>query len=144
MNDRDQTVGVLERAAPAIARRDRWPAGLLPRVQLALAGADPAGLDVLATRADWYAAAQEALFDVAQTTAESERLSSLLEVASGGAGAFAVEEAGVLGQVQDAVEDVAGDLTDAANTAGRVATSPATWIGLGALALGAAYVFMRR
>lgn len=144
MDARDQTVGVLERAAPAIARRERWPAGLLPRVQLALAGADPAGLDVLATRADWYAAAQEALFDVAQSQGEADKLSTLLQLAAGGAGAFAVEQAGALGQAQDLLEDVAGDLTQAADTAGRVAGSPATWIGLGALALAGAYLLTRR
>lgn len=144
MDARDQTVGVLERAAPAIARRERWPAGLLPRVQLALAGADPAGLNMLATRADWYAAAQEALFDVARTQADADKLSTLLELASGGAGAFAVEQAGVRGQAQDALEDVASDLSAVADTAGRVATSPATWIGLGALGLGAAYLLTRR
>ena len=137
MNAREQTVGILERAAPSIATRERWPAGLLARVQLALNKADPAGLDWLATRQDWYVAGYEALADVPENQAEADALQSLFKLATTGSGAFNEEQAGLPGQVRTQAEEAAAGALDKLDTAGRILGSPWAWVA-GAAALGGA------
>lgn len=144
MDARAQTVGVLEQRAPDIARAERWPAGLLPRVQLALGNVDPWGLDSRANRADWFQAAAAALADVPTTPAEATALQSLFALASGGAGAFEEERAGVLGQVGGLVEDVAGDLSDAGNAVNRGLSSPWLYLGGAVLLAGAGWLYLRK
>lgn len=144
MDNRQQTVGILEQRAPAIARAERWPAGLLPRVQLALAGANPWGLDSSASRPAWFEAAADALADVPQTPAEAAALQSLFALTSGGAQAFLEERAGMAGQLGAAVDDVAGDLTDLGDAAKTGLSSPWLYLGGAALAAGAAWLYLRK
>lgn len=74
------------RAAEALARKERWPAGLLSAVQLALAGADPWGPDALRGQGARWEAVADALLDVAvDRPADADKLSRLLTIAQGGA-----------------------------------------------------------
>lgn len=144
MTPRDQTVGVLERAAPGIANKERWPAGLLPRVQLALAGADPAGLDSLATRADWYAAAYGALVDVSTSDQELEAMQTLFALASNGSGAFREEQAGALGQLKTQADVAADAVVDGLDTAADVIKSPWTYVAGAVAAAAVAWAVLKK
>lgn len=144
MNNRDQTVGVLEKRVGDIAREERWPAGLLPRVQLALAGADPAGLDSRATRADWYAAAYEAIADVPTSQAEADALQTIFALATGGASAFAEEQAGIAGQIKTQADVAADAIVDGLDTAADVITSPWTYVAAAAAAAAVAWAVLKK
>jgi hypothetical protein len=134
MDNRAQTVGVLERTAPELARRDRWPAGLLPRVQIALMRTDPWGRDSVATRQEWYTAAYEQLAAIPTTPAEVAAIKSMLDLAQGASGAFVEEQAGALGQIQTQAGVFVDNVVQGLDTTAKVITSPWTYVAGAAVA----------
>jgi len=144
MTPAEQVLAPLRQAATELARRERWPAGLLPRVLLALENADPDGLDALAGRDAWAAAAYFALSEAATTEAERAAVRPLLDVATAGSKAFASDSYGLLDNAADQAEIIESRLIEGAEAAGRVLSSPwAALAAVGAVA-GAAWLAMRR
>lgn len=131
------------RAAEGLARRDRWPAGLLPAVQLAVSDADPIGPDAWRGQGARWEAIADALLDVAvDRPNDAERLSQLLTIAQGGA---AIGDSPVTA-VTTAAGDFAGGV--AADVRAGVAAVPevldkgadlAKWVAIGAVVVGAWY-----
>ena len=131
------------RAAEGLARRERWPAGLLPAVQRAVTDADPIGPDAWRGQGARWEAIADALLDVAvERPTDAQRLSQLLIIAQGGA---TIDDSPVT-----AVTTAAGDFASgvAADVRGGVAAVPdvldqsanlAKWVAVGALAVGAWY-----
>ena len=108
------------RAAEGLARRERWPAGLLSSVQLALASADPWGPDALRGQGARWEAVADALLDVAvDRPSDADKLSRLLTIAQGGA---AIDD-GPVTAVTNAAGDFAGGV--AADVRAGVAAVPA-------------------
>ena len=144
MTPREQVIGPLRQTATELARRDRWPAGLLPRVLLALDRADPDGFDSFAGRDQWAAAVYFALAEMEATDAERAAVRPLLKLATDGAGAFKADGYGLLDNASDQVEVVSDRLIEGAEDAGRLLASP--WAALAALAAvgGAVWLATRR
>lgn len=119
------------RTAAQLAQKNAWPPGLLERVDTAIRGADPEGVDYFAAQADWWQAIANALTGPGWYAGEAELLRPLVEVAqSGGQGArpYTVGQA-----AQESLEQLAGALPPPKRTAGGV-------VLLAALA-GAAYLW---
>jgi hypothetical protein len=141
-----QEAAIALQSAQGMATRDRWPAGLLPAVQLALASADPLGPDSWRGQGARWEAVAEALLEVAEARpADAAYLSRLLEVAQGGA---AIDD-GPLEQAAQAGADFAGgvaaDVRSVAEAAPDVLKGGATlaW-GVGLLGLaGLAFYALR-
>ena len=143
-----QEAQIALQSAQAMSQRDRWPAGLLPAVQLALASADPWGPDAWRGQGARWEAVAEALLEVAEARpADAVYLSRLLEVAQGGSsiGDGPVEQVAAAGA--DFAGGVAADVRAAAQAAPAVLESGSklAWgIGRAALAGLGLYALARR
>lgn len=139
--NREQTMTL--RAAEGLARRDRWPAGLLPTVQLAIADADPWGPDSWRGQGARWEAIADALIDLAaERPDDAERLSKLLEIAQTGGQIEDGPIATVTAAGADFAGGVAADLRAGAGAVPDVlekSADLAKWVAVGALAVGAWY-----